>query len=90
MIVLEDHYCSRKVDMVPSHPASPGSIPGRISFLVEVLSSGFSYKTNVTKFRPYLSPDIPFENHNHKKAIPHLSKEGDDLSPPMQYMAVVK
>ena len=40
-------------DILTSHAADPGSIPGRVNFLVEVFP-GFSlnHKTNVRKFGP--------------------------------------
>ena len=46
-------------NIVNSHPAGPGSIPGWVSFLVEVFP-GFSLnrKTNVTKFGPHSIPVI--------------------------------
>ena len=52
------------------HPAGLGSIPGLVSFLVEVFPR--SCKMNVRKFRPHF-PQIIFVYHNHPtQSLIHL------------------
>ena len=46
-------------NIVTSHAKGSGSIPGQISFLVEVFSGAFlNRKTNIRKFGPHSSPVI--------------------------------
>ena len=42
---------------VVSHPAGPGSIPDRVSFLVEIVPKIFLNCNTASKFRPRISQD---------------------------------
>ena len=51
--------CGLGVNIVTPHAAGPGSILGRINFLVEVFPGlSLNHKTNVRKFVPHSSPVI--------------------------------
>ena len=51
-------------NIVTSHAAGPGSIPGRVNFLLEVFFSGFSFspKTNV-RYLGHIRPRLSYGHH---------------------------
>ena len=62
-----DHRWWWRGNIVTSHAAGPGLIPGRVNFLVEVFP-GFSLnpKTDVRKFGSHSSPVIIWPSYTHR------------------------
>ena len=79
MLIVSYNNSPKLNQIVASYPAGPGSIPGRVNFLVEVFLDFFlNCKTNLKKCRPHSSPGITWPSLPSK---PYSSVYGRRRSP---------